>query len=419
MAVDWGAWEPGDAEAAQRLYSGARGLQDLLDRDGITTIKSIAANRMNDLAGELEEAVAEGWSADKLADRIRDMLRRPDRAEMIATTEIARVISTASLERYQAAGIEYVAWDTAYDRDVCKTCRENEDAGPIRIGQLFPGGRIAPPQHPHCRCAPQPVMDGPDLEKRAAWDPAKHPRGPNGRFIGRTAFANAAEKELGNKVLAQKPRRFTDAQATSWLKDHKPHLTHQQRSAVERYTGDSFVETNRELRAGKTSAADVATLDGAMRPISEAMILTRVVQPDAFGYRKPGDVKGLVGRKISDRAYMSTAAGSPYAGGLGGVTMHLVVPEGTPALPLAALSENEHEREILLGRDLEMVVAKVTPNDRYGVDMFVIVLPKTTEKAAKADPRLSDAEFTDVGEAPAFLLDPEVVEFLFGQGAAA
>jgi SPP1 gp7 family putative phage head morphogenesis protein len=116
---------------------------------------------MQDLAVVLAQAVDEGWSADKLAGRIRGMLLRPDRAEMIATTEIARVISTASMERYRDAAVEFVEWDTAYDKDVCKICKANEGAGPVRLGQEFPGGRIAPPQHPYCRCAPQPVLDPP------------------------------------------------------------------------------------------------------------------------------------------------------------------------------------------------------------------------------------------------------------------
>ncbi|WP_181871646.1 phage minor head protein [Sphaerisporangium album] len=114
---------------------------------------------MNDLAAKLAQAVDEGWSADRLADEIRGMLRRPDRAEMIATTEIARVVSTASLERYRDAGIEFVEWDTAYDERVCPVCQENEEAGPVRIGQVFPGDAFAPPQHPWCRCAPQPVLE--------------------------------------------------------------------------------------------------------------------------------------------------------------------------------------------------------------------------------------------------------------------
>ncbi|MEU0516635.1 phage minor head protein [Streptosporangium sp. NPDC006007] len=159
--VDWGVWEPGDHEAAARLYAGHRGLQDLLDQSGIDTIRSIATTRMNDLAASLADAVAEGWSASDLADRIRGMLLRPDRAEMIATTEIARAISAASLERYRDAGIEWIEWDTAYDERVCPVCKANEDEGAVRLGQLFPSGIPYPPQHPWCRCAPQPVLDPP------------------------------------------------------------------------------------------------------------------------------------------------------------------------------------------------------------------------------------------------------------------
>jgi SPP1 gp7 family putative phage head morphogenesis protein len=160
-AVDWGGWKPGAHDAAARLYAGHRALQDLLDTGGIDTIRSIAATRMNDLAGVLAEAVAEGWSADRLAGRIRGMLLVPERALMIATTEVARAVSEASLTRYHDAEIEHVEWDTAYDNHVCPICKGNQDEGPVRIGQPFSGGVIAPPQHPWCRCAPQPVVNSP------------------------------------------------------------------------------------------------------------------------------------------------------------------------------------------------------------------------------------------------------------------
>lgn len=159
--VDWGEWTPGDPEAAARLYSGHRGLQDLLDLKGIETIKSIATTRMNDLAAVIAQAVDEGWSADRLAGEIRGMLTIPSRAEMIATTEIARAISAASIERYRGAGIEWIEWDTGDDERVCPICAANEDGGPVRLGQQFPSGALYPPAHPWCRCSPQAVLDPP------------------------------------------------------------------------------------------------------------------------------------------------------------------------------------------------------------------------------------------------------------------
>lgn len=419
--VDWGAWTPGDHEAAGKLTAGARGLQNLLDTYGIAEIKAIADTRTGELADALRAALERGDSAEKLARVLRGILEDPGRAQMIADTETARAVSQATLGVYEREHVDGVEWVTAPDERVCAVCEANAAEGPVPAGHQFahkPGSADGPPAHPGCRCVLVPAaVDGVDLVGKG-WDPAKHPRGPGGRFAGRGGAVSAAERELANSVLAGKPRRFTDAEAARWLDDHAPGLSAEQRAAVDRYTGDGFTETNRELRAGRTGASDVRAIDSAMRPTQEPMILTRVVNPDAFGYRRPADVRGTVGRKVSDRAYLSTAAGSPYAGGLGGVTMHLVVPAGTPHIPVAAASENRHEREVLLGRGLHIAVARVEPNNRGGVDMYAIVLPRTTGKAA-AGLRQGAADFEDVGSAPAFLLDAEVIDRLFGAAAAA
>ena len=78
-------------------------------------------------------------------------------AAMIVQTEITRAMAAGAAEVYRLAGIQMVEWVTAKDADVCEFCDANEAAGPHFLGQTFPSGAIAPPQHPRCRCALIPV----------------------------------------------------------------------------------------------------------------------------------------------------------------------------------------------------------------------------------------------------------------------
>lgn len=207
------------------------------------------------------------------------------------------------------------------------------------------------------------------------WNPAAHPRDRRGRFTrSSTKLLTETDRARGREVMAAfKPKRMNDPQATQYLTSHSPKLKPRQAGAVDRYTGDGFFDMNRQLRAGDTSHSDIADLDAAMQPLPDDLLLSRHVNSDAFG-KVP--IEQLAGTKIRDAAYASTALGSPYGGGLGGVTMHIAAPKGTPAVLVAGLSRNPHEREVLLGRDLEMAVAKVVPNDRGGHDMYLVVLPK-------------------------------------------
>ncbi|MFF1284296.1 phage portal protein [Streptomyces sp. NPDC058299] len=160
--IDWGNWTPGDTKAA-RLLLGATGdgagLEILL-RDSGVTIRSIAATRLKALGRLLAEGAERGDSPTTLAKAIEGLLSNASRAEMIATTELCRAVSQASLRTYIANGIEFVEWASAGDGRVCPTCFDNVDGGPRRPGTFFPSGQTAPPGHPWCRCALVPVIGG-------------------------------------------------------------------------------------------------------------------------------------------------------------------------------------------------------------------------------------------------------------------
>jgi len=162
VAIDWGAWKPGDTKAAQLLLGprgDGAGLEILL-RDSGVTIKSIAATRVKALGMVLADGALRGDSADRIASDIEGLLSNVSRAEMIATTELARAVSQASLRSYIANGIEFVEWVSAGDGRVCNLCADNVEAGAKRPGTFFPTGQTAPPGHPWCRCALVPVIGG-------------------------------------------------------------------------------------------------------------------------------------------------------------------------------------------------------------------------------------------------------------------
>lgn len=156
--ADFGTWAPGDAAAARTLADGA-GLRALLAQYGISDIQAIADTRMGELEQAITDAIRSGEDAGTLADSIEGILDLPQRAEMIAQTEISRSLSLASVDSYRAAGIAYIRWMT--EPGACPVCLANAAAGPVPIDGTFPDGSPRPPAHPRCRCWPLPVR--PDM----------------------------------------------------------------------------------------------------------------------------------------------------------------------------------------------------------------------------------------------------------------
>jgi len=138
------------AQAALLGGDGSRGLAGMLS-DAAVDIRSIADNRLDDLAQALADGIDNGDPMSVVADAIRGLLDDPARAELIATTETARAVTVATQDEYAASGIEAQRFLAADDDLVCPECQENEDTGVISIDDDFPNGD--PPVHPGCRCA--------------------------------------------------------------------------------------------------------------------------------------------------------------------------------------------------------------------------------------------------------------------------
>lgn len=163
--IDWDSWTPGSIPGARQaakldqLIATAVGRSDqwsdrVAQRGSL--LASIEDRRLDRLASAVADAVARGDSVDTLAKLLRDVLDDPKWAETVATTEMARAMSAASLASYADAGLEAVEWLASPTS--CDICQDNEDAGPIPMGSVFPSGDDAPPQHPHCVCSVSPVV---------------------------------------------------------------------------------------------------------------------------------------------------------------------------------------------------------------------------------------------------------------------
>ncbi len=113
------------------------------------------------------DALAEGWSNDKLAQMLAQAYAFSDeRAMVIARTETQLATQDGALQGYRASGlVQGKQWVTAEDDRVSEECEANGNAGPrgdgvlMDLDEAFPSGDVAPPVHPNCRCVIVPYIE--------------------------------------------------------------------------------------------------------------------------------------------------------------------------------------------------------------------------------------------------------------------
>lgn len=115
---------------------------------------AITDTMREEIRAAVAQALKEGKPAADLAQDIEGLeCFSPDRAEMVARTEIIRAHAQGQVAAMRNSGVvEQKAWSTAGE-DVCDDCQANEDEGAIDLEDDFPSGDDAPPAHPMCRCA--------------------------------------------------------------------------------------------------------------------------------------------------------------------------------------------------------------------------------------------------------------------------
>lgn len=114
------------------------------------------------IRGTIATGMADNLSAEDIADLLEDAYAfSPERADIIAMTEIAQANSEGALDGYrEAAGIGVkVRKSWLMLEDACPVCQENADEGPIELEEEFSSGDMTPPGHPNCRCVLVPEVD--------------------------------------------------------------------------------------------------------------------------------------------------------------------------------------------------------------------------------------------------------------------
>jgi len=126
---------------------------------GAVLVTQMDATTKERLALHISNGIKNKSGIPKLARDIKaqfaDMTKY--RSQLIARTETANALSTASLDSMKDMGIEGKEWVTAGDSDVSDECLGNEAQGVIPVGDTFSSGASAPPEHPDCRCTLAPA----------------------------------------------------------------------------------------------------------------------------------------------------------------------------------------------------------------------------------------------------------------------
>lgn len=90
---------------------------------------------------------------DELATALNDAYAfSPQRAELIARTEVMNALGAGSLSGAKAVGMEQKDWLLSNDENKCALCIANAAEGWIPIDQAHVSGAMAPTQHPRCQC---------------------------------------------------------------------------------------------------------------------------------------------------------------------------------------------------------------------------------------------------------------------------
>lgn len=169
----------GGIESVLQLPVAERQLRQLYART-FENVRDISSDTESTVRRELVTGLAEGVNPREMARRITKEVRDIEnkRAKTLARSEVINSHSTATLDRYEQAGVgtvEHGEWATAGDDRVCPICEALEGReftiGEFRTGTFefdakgedvpdYLAGtyRLKPPAHPNGRCSIYPVV---------------------------------------------------------------------------------------------------------------------------------------------------------------------------------------------------------------------------------------------------------------------
>lgn len=207
-----------------------------------------------------------------------------------------------------------------------------------------------------------------------AWGTAEellHPRDSHGRFRSKWKMSKAAFQRTMSALSSFSPKTFQNDEEAGV---HVQRLARGRNVAVDKYLANS-AEINKRLRAGE-DVPEAKALDGAMKPLADDLILSRVVGPEAFGL-KPDNIANLeeyTGKLVADKGFGSANIGTPLASTSPSITMVIAAPKGTRV----AVPRSQGSREVLLDREQPLRITKVTPDGKGGFYVMAVAMPKGT-----------------------------------------
>jgi len=110
---------------------------------------SITNKTRDDIRQSLRTSLGLGEDQAAAVARLRETIKNPRRAEIIARTEAVNAYGGGLLEMGRQSGAVAKEWQALNANDICAV---NENAGMIPITDEFPSGHQAPSAHPNCRC---------------------------------------------------------------------------------------------------------------------------------------------------------------------------------------------------------------------------------------------------------------------------
>jgi len=116
---------------------------------------AITDSTRNMLREILNDAFSHETPMSELVQKIRDAgVFSEQRAKLIASTEVKFAQARGNIEAWKKSGVvKEVEWVLSADHTEDDECDANADAGPVAVGEAFPSGDVAPPEHPNCWCS--------------------------------------------------------------------------------------------------------------------------------------------------------------------------------------------------------------------------------------------------------------------------
>ena len=380
MVIDWNSWKPGN-EAARALINQPGSLERLMNSRAVLS-RDIATTTLDRIGTVLAQSLAAGTrpTASDLAGQLDSTIDDPQRALVIAQTEMARSVSVAARDLYETSGVEQVEWLVA---EGCADCQDNADASPINIDDTFPSGDSEPPAHPNCLCSLAPYVV--DTGNTGVYDSVD-----GGDNIDNVDVSGGGDipdfttpgdlspdlasmsQQMQDLIPAGRLSQIVNDDHLDAFRDFRTSMTGGTSQQAEAAKAIFTYSRDNDLRALDTSAvqqlldhAPTIPEDGLFRGMNVGMDTFRELSSSI----KPGDIFDLGGpRSFSADRYVADNFARGY-GPLkqdGQVTIAMLSGNG---LPIATLSEYTSEAEWLVQQQLE--VLQVIPQGENALKIVV------------------------------------------------